>query len=105
LAVGYVQSGKTANFAGSIAKAIDAGYKLIIVLTGTIELLRKQTQKRLDKELVGEENVLGGAGRNIDDLKEQLEELDPLKGDFAQRAQELSAKIGRASCRDRGEDV
>ena len=93
LAVGYVQSGKTANFAGSIAKAIDAGYKLIIVLTGTIELLRKQTQKRLDKELVGEENVLGGAGRNIDDLKEQLDELDPLKGDFAQRAQELSAKI------------
>lgn len=37
LVVGYVQSGKTANFAGSIAKAIDAGYKLIIVLTGTIE--------------------------------------------------------------------
>ncbi|MGM0698443.1 MAG: Z1 domain-containing protein [Actinomycetota bacterium] len=93
LVVGYVQSGKTANFAGSIAKAIDAGYKLIIVLTGTIELLRKQTQKRLDKELVGEENVLGGAGRNIDDLKEQLGELDPLRGDFARRAQELSTKI------------
>lgn len=93
LVVGYVQSGKTANFAGSIAKAIDAGYKLIIVLTGTIELLRKQTQKRLDKELVGEENVLGGAGRNIDDLKEQLRELDPLRGDFVQQTQELSSKI------------
>ena len=34
LVVGYVQSGKTANFTGVIAKAIDAGYRLIIVLTG-----------------------------------------------------------------------
>lgn len=44
LVVGYVQSGKTANFAGVIAKAVDAGYRLIIVMTGTIELLRSQTQ-------------------------------------------------------------
>lgn len=60
LVVGYVQSGKTANFTGITAKAIDAGYRLIIVLTGTIELLRGQTQRRLDRELVGEENILGG---------------------------------------------
>lgn len=59
LVVGHVQSGKTANFTGVIAKAIDSGYKLIIVLTGTIELLRGQTQRRLDMELVGEENILG----------------------------------------------
>lgn len=58
LVVGYVQSGKTANFAGVIAKAIDAGYRLVIVLTGTIELLRSQTQRRLDKELVGTENLV-----------------------------------------------
>jgi hypothetical protein len=43
LVVGYVQSGKTANFAGVIAKAIDAGYRLVIVMTGTIELLRSHT--------------------------------------------------------------
>lgn len=60
LVVGYVQSGKTANFTGITAKAIDAGYRLVIVLTGTIELLRGQTQRRLDRELVGEENILGG---------------------------------------------
>ena len=60
LVVGHVQSGKTANFTGVIAKAVDAGYKLVIVLTGTIELLRGQTQRRLDMELVGEENILGG---------------------------------------------
>ena len=34
LVVGYVQSGKTANFTGVAAKAVDAGYRLIIVLTG-----------------------------------------------------------------------
>ncbi|MCV9993429.1 Z1 domain-containing protein [Paeniglutamicibacter sp. ZC-3] len=64
LVVGYVQSGKTANFTGIVAKAIDAGYRLVIVLTGTIELLRGQTQRRLDMELVGEENILGGRDRN-----------------------------------------
>ncbi|WP_205781385.1 Z1 domain-containing protein [Planctomonas deserti] len=61
LVVGHVQSGKTANFTGIVAKAIDSGYRLVIVLTGTIELLRGQTQRRLDMELVGEENILAGA--------------------------------------------
>jgi hypothetical protein len=57
LVVGYVQSGKTTNFTAVIAKAIDAGYRLIIVLAGTIDLLRLQTQRRLDMELVGVENL------------------------------------------------
>lgn len=60
LVVGHVQSGKTANFTGVVAKAIDAGYKLVIVLTGTYDNLRSQTQKRLDMELVGRENILQG---------------------------------------------
>ncbi|MEU3835138.1 Z1 domain-containing protein [Streptomyces microflavus] len=60
LVVGYVQSGKTANFTGVMAKAIDAGYRLIIVLSGTTDLLRTQTQRRLDMELVGQENLLRG---------------------------------------------
>ncbi len=68
LVVGYVQSGKTANFSGVIAKAIDAGYRLIIVLTGTVEILRSQTQRRLDMELVGEENIRGGIDPNDADL-------------------------------------
>ena len=65
LVVGYVQSGKTANFTGVIAKAMDAGYRLVIVLTGTYDILRTQTQRRLDKELVGRENIIGG--RTADD--------------------------------------
>ena len=59
LVVGYVQSGKTANFTGVAAKAIDAGYRLVIVMTGTIEMLRAQTQRRIDMEMVGRQNILG----------------------------------------------
>lgn len=55
LVVGYVQSGKTANFTGLIAKAADAGYRLIIVMAGVLDVLRSQTQRRIDKELIGRE--------------------------------------------------
>lgn len=51
LVLGYVQSGKTANFSALIAKAADLGYKLVIVLSGMDKGLRQQTQRRLDKEL------------------------------------------------------
>jgi hypothetical protein len=53
LVVGYVQSGKTANFTAVAARAADVGYRLIIVLSGIHDSLRNQTQKRLDLELVG----------------------------------------------------
>ncbi|MGV0387973.1 Z1 domain-containing protein [Corynebacterium sanguinis] len=53
LVLGYVQSGKTTNFMSVIAKAADAGFRLIIVLTGITDNLRQQTQDRLDEQLVG----------------------------------------------------
>ncbi len=53
LVVGSVQSGKTANFNAVINSAIDIGYDLIIVLSGIMEDLRIQTQKRIEKEVVG----------------------------------------------------
>lgn len=53
LVIGHVQSGKTANYIGLITKAADAGYKHIIVLTGILENLRSQTQKRLDAGFLG----------------------------------------------------
>ena len=62
LVVGFVQSGKTANFTGVIARAVDAGYRLIIILAGTTNLLREQTQRRLDKQLIGKEALVGIAG-------------------------------------------
>ncbi len=57
LVVGYVQSGKTANFTAVIAKAADAGYRAFIVLSGTKRSLRQQTQKRLEHELVDIDKV------------------------------------------------
>ncbi|MGD9629245.1 MAG: Z1 domain-containing protein [Pyrinomonadaceae bacterium] len=53
LVVGQVQSGKTSNYTGLICKAVDAGYKLIIVLAGTLNDLRAQTQLRLDEGFLG----------------------------------------------------
>ncbi|HEX7151424.1 MAG TPA: Z1 domain-containing protein [Thermoanaerobaculia bacterium] len=53
LVLGYVQSGKTANYTALIAKAADVGYRLVIVLAGTDNGLRRQTQIRLKRELVG----------------------------------------------------
>jgi hypothetical protein len=55
LVMGYVQSGKTANFIGVVARAADAGYRLMIVLAGTWNILRNQTQRRFDKDLLGKE--------------------------------------------------
>lgn len=53
LVLGDVQSGKTANYTALVNKAADVGYELIIVLAGIPELLRQQTQKRLDREFCG----------------------------------------------------
>ena len=68
LVVGYVQSGKTANFTAVTAKAVDAGYRLIIVLAGTLNVLRSQTQRRMDRELVGQEILKADGDREyVDD--------------------------------------
>ena len=53
LVIGHVQSGKTSNYMGVIAKAADAGYKFIIVIAGIHNNLRKQTQQRIDEGFVG----------------------------------------------------
>ncbi|WP_081077756.1 Z1 domain-containing protein [Burkholderia stagnalis] len=53
LVVGYVQSGKTANYTAVAARAVDAGYRMVIVLSGIHDSLRNQTQNRLERELIG----------------------------------------------------
>ena len=57
LVMGNVQSGKTQNYLGLINKAIDAGYKTIIVLGGHLNDLRKQTQERVDEGVIGEQSI------------------------------------------------
>lgn len=53
LCIGDVQSGKTSTYIGLINKAADAKYRVIILLTGTIEKLRRQTQQRIDEGFIG----------------------------------------------------
>lgn len=53
LIIGDVQSGKTATYTGLICKAADAGYKVVILLAGITESLRRQTQKRIDEGIIG----------------------------------------------------
>jgi hypothetical protein len=57
MVVGDVQSGKTGNYTGLVCKAVDAGYKVIIVLTGMNNNLRSQTQVRLDEGFIGKISV------------------------------------------------
>lgn len=51
LVLGYVQSGKTANYTAVMAKAADRGVGLMIVLSGIHNNLREQTQVRVTKDL------------------------------------------------------
>lgn len=51
LVVGYVQSGKTMSFETVISLARDNNYGLVIVLAGTKNNLRDQSEKRLKKDL------------------------------------------------------
>jgi hypothetical protein len=76
LVYGHVQSGKTANYTGLINRAFDSGYRIVIVLTGVTEDLRKQTQMRIDVGVTGKsEGVTIGIGKNLN-FKE-LDEIVP----------------------------
>ncbi|PWK47909.1 Z1 domain-containing protein [Pleionea mediterranea] len=92
LVVGYVQSGKTANFTGVIAKSIDAGYKMIIVLGGILNVLRSQTQRRLDKELLGKNNLMYSLQSH--DCPPDYEE-DPGWNEFVEYQQNPPTRIER----------
>lgn len=93
LVVGYVQSGKTANYTAVAARAADAGYRLVIVLSGIHESLRAQTQHRLNRELTGHED--GG----VDPGKwgQQWESLTSPTKDF-NKDEDPRRLQGRAPC-------
>ncbi len=66
LVLGDIQSGKTANYTAICNKAADAGYRVIIVLAGMQEDLRRQTQERLDMEFSGRRS------KYLADLKKKI---------------------------------
>jgi hypothetical protein len=56
LVVGHVQSGKTTHYTSLAAKAIDAGYRVVIILAGIHNSLRSQTHERIDRHLIGRDS-------------------------------------------------
>lgn len=58
LVTGSVQSGKTANMEGLISMAADYDWNFFIVLSGTIDNLRKQTRDRFRADLRNSEGIL-----------------------------------------------
>lgn len=72
LVMGDVQSGKTMNYIGLMTMAADVGYKCIILLTGTSENLRRQTQERVEEGFIGQDIDTGdevGVGIGRTNLK------------------------------------
>jgi hypothetical protein len=82
LVLGYVQSGKTTNFMALAAKAADRGYKLIIILSGMTNILRNQTQERIDEVLVGEARLQWHSLTTVDADFHQSGDPSPLFVNF-----------------------
>jgi hypothetical protein len=67
LVLGDVQSGKTGTYLALFNKAADAGYRLFILLAGNTEVLRQQTQTRVDEAFIGRDSskMLPRKGVNV----------------------------------------
>jgi hypothetical protein len=109
MVIGQVQSGKTASYIGLACRAADAGYPLIIVLAGTDNNLRSQTQLRFDSDFLGYNTKMiwdsdGNALRSAIGVGLETEIKPPSayaltssanNGDFgAQRANQVNAPLG-----------
>ena len=83
LVLGHVQSGKTANYIGLASKAIDVGYRVVLVLTSNNTALREQTQRRVNRDLIGSTSVFpNDVVVNWEDVQEELEDyMCPVDGE------------------------
>ena len=98
LIIGDVQSGKTSTYIGFICKAADAGYKVFILLTGTIESLRRQTQERVEEGFIGIDmsaTTTGGkrVGVGLDNQPIRAMALTSRKGDFAGDSNKIAVAL------------
>ncbi len=101
LVVGHVQSGKTAHFTALMARAADLGYTFVIVLSGILNDLRTQGQRRLIKDIIGDhhneminEKTIPVEGRKYWEL------LTTVDGDFKKDARDEMADRMKNSIRD-----
>lgn len=93
LVIGHVQSGKTANYTGLIARAADSGYKFIVVIAGIHNNLRRQTQERIDESFIGrssDPNDRRSIGVGLDPDYPHPATLTNVKEDFNKKTAEKS---------------
>ena len=100
LIIGDVQSGKTSTYIGFICKAADAGYKVFILLTGTIESLRQQTQERVEEGFIGIDmsaNTTGGkrVGVGLDNKPIHAMALTSRASDFRGNSNKIAMSLGK----------
>lgn len=98
LVIGDVQSGKTATYAGLICKAADAGYKVVILLAGITENLRRQTQERIDEAVIGRSsmptgNVGSRVGVGLDGKPNRATSFTSVISDFVGDCDKISTTI------------
>ena len=83
LVFGNVQSGKTLNYTSVANAAMDTGYDIIIILAGATKVLRKQTQERVNSDVIGWNGFEAiGVGNVIDKMSKRPISLTTLDGDF-----------------------
>jgi hypothetical protein len=83
LVFGYVQSGKTLNYTSLTNAAMDCGYNIVIILAGATKVLRKQTQNRVNSDVIGwDGNNTIGVGIINDDLSKRPISLTTNSEDF-----------------------
>lgn len=98
LIIGDVQSGKTVNYSGIICKAVDAGFRTIILLTGTTNDLREQTQIRLDEAFVGvDSNLISSGAGSIEPIGVGLINADQKLRPIVRPQQKISTRIQPSS--------
>ena len=83
LVFGFVQSGKTINYLSVANAAMDSGYDMIVVLAGATNILRRQTQERLNRDVIGQLNgKIVGVGEKKFKVEKKPISLTTLNSDF-----------------------
>lgn len=104
LVIGDVQSGKTSTYAGLICKAADSGYRVVILLTGVTESLRRQTQERMEEGIIGMtiQTTINGkkkistpkrVGVGNDNLEIRATALTSVTNDFKQNSDKIITSL------------
>jgi hypothetical protein len=83
LVLGDVQSGKTGTYLGLFNKAADVGYRLFILLAGNTEVLRQQTQARVDEAFIGRDSARQVQSNGTDATPSKLIGVGNIRRDLA----------------------